>query len=322
MPPPLPASAAVADAPPPVAAPKPGEDQYECNNPNCGTVWPASQLAYQEIGRKKIPVCPKCRSRVTKIVKPLTFWASALGAFVYPFKGIGGWVLGLGTLLFAFLDLAAGGGCIGLIAWIMLLGIFGLLLINVIRTTVDDPDESLDWPEFEGVGQVVGVAFQIIITTVLIFLPFAACGLMAGLSLLSAEGDGLMSGMMEAGAWGMAMLGFLIAGIFYYPMALLGVAMFDSVKGINPALIIPAILKTLLQYLCVLILLILMWFMRQALSVFLASLPMWNEAFYIKAALFLPVEFFTLFTLVVSARLLGILYKANTARFGWFPEEQ
>lgn len=326
-PPPAP-PAAPAAAPPVVAvpsavAPSPDEDQYVCMNPNCGGTWYESQLVRQQVGRKSVQVCPKCKLGVKKLRKQISFWSSVPGAFVYPFRGVGIWVMGLGTLLFAFLD-AAKGGFFGLIALALLLGIFGLLMINVIRTTIDDPHEPLDWPEFEGFGQVLGVAFQIVVTVILVFLPTFLSGIMAGVSLFDSEfeaGESAAARFLAAGVWGLAMLMFLLAGVAYFPMAMLGLAMFDSIKGINPVFLIPAMLKVPLQYLFMLALLIIMWFARSALSMMLAALPMWNEAIYIKVALFLPVECFTLYTFVVSARLLGLLYYANAERFGWFPAE-
>lgn len=286
------------------------KDQYECNNDACGSVWYENQLRKQVVGRKTLQVCPKCGLGVRKILKPVNFWASLPGAFAYPFRGTGGWILGLGTPLYAVLDYGRM-TCFGIISLIMLLGIFGLLLTNVIRCTVDDDTEPLDWPEFEGFGQVALMALQIVVVIVLVLGPAFILAIMAGVSMLtSGAQDG---GLFAAGAAGLAAVCILVLGAAYLPMALLGLAMFDSIKGANPLLIVPAMFKVPVQYLVVLILLGAMVFLRN-----LAQMLTVGIEFPYNLLVIAVVEFFVLYTLIVSARLLGLLYRANAEKIGWF----
>lgn len=297
----------------PVMAPSPGQPdqqtQYHCTNPECGSLWFESQLMPLEFGGKTINVCPQCRLGVSKLTKQVSSWVRLPGAFLYPFKGSGIWILLLGTPLLAFMEFGKKMG-IGMGVWIattFVLGFFGMTLINVVWTTADNEVDPLDWPDFSGWDEITQTASQIGLSALLVFAPALLCSV-ARWGVL-----GPFSQLLPTTDWAMLGLGFIVFGAVYYPMALLAVAMFDSVAGVNPIIVLPSIFKTPLQYLVVLVLIGFMWFIRQALSLALLVLPLgW------RFAAFLPVEFFTFYSLIVSARIMGLLYKANAAKLGWF----
>jgi hypothetical protein len=56
-----------------------------------------------------------------------------------------------------------------------------------------------------------------------------------------------------------------------------------------------------------------MWPLREGSSMMLLAMP-WGW----RLACYLPIEFYSLYTLLVTARLLGLLYKANASRLHWF----
>src|ERR1043166_3654465 len=91
--------------------------------------------------------------------------------------------------------------------------------------------------------------------------------------------------------------------------------MVDSLNGLNPVIVIPAIVKLPLQYLAILILIGGLILIRGILNLLCGGLPfLWRLACYV------PLEFLAFYSLIVSARLLGLLYKSNSARLGWFEE--
>jgi hypothetical protein len=157
-----------------------------------------------------------------------------------------------------------------------------------------------------GLGLVAG---QVIGSGLLVFAPALLCSLLGGYTFIGDYGQRLL----DANVWRMLAIALATFGGFCFPMALLSVAMHDTAWAVNPLIILPAIVKVPLQYLLVAMLVGAMWLVRHALSLALLFLPIgWRLGIY------LPIEFFTFYSLVVSARLLGLLYKANSARLGWF----
>jgi len=88
--------------------------------------------------------------------------------------------------------------------------------------------------------------------------------------------------------------------------------MFDSVSGVNPLIVVPAIIRTLPQQLLVIALLAMVWLLRKGVSGLLAALP-WGW----RLVTWLPVEFYSLYSVAVTARLLGLLYHYNADKLGW-----
>lgn len=318
-----PPQTAAAPPTPPVEAPATavapaqpvGVAEYQCINPHCGCFWAESQLRKQLIGRKTILVCPKCGLAATKLKKPVNFWMGFLLAFIWPFKGAGGWILGTGTVLLTFLDLGSkfGFGLGWLIAVVFKIGFFGMLLIHVIRTSCDNEEDHLDWPDLSGFGEILVVFFQLLVSTLLVFSPAILCLIQSGTSFFDVLRGGGDEGIMSGGLWLLLCATFFFLGAVYYPMALLSVAMFDSIKGVNPMIVLPSIFKVPLQYLVILVVLVFLLVIRFLLGIFAMLFP-----FPYFLIVLLPVECFALYTLIVSARLLGIMYKANHEKIGWF----
>jgi hypothetical protein len=298
-------------APPPLPVAPGIGDEYRCNNPNCGAILFESQLSTVQVGGKATRVCPQCRLGVSRIVQERSFWVRVPGAFAYPLIGNGIWILVLGTPLLAFMEFAKkiGIGFATGVASSFVLGFFGMVLINVVRTTCDNEQELLGWPDFSGWEEVSGVAGQVVGAGLLVFVPALLCSLLGGFTFVGDFGQRLF----DADVWRMLALTLTAAGGLYFPMALLSVAMNDSAWAVNPFIVFPAIVKLPIQYLLVVVLVGSLWIVRHALSLALLLLPIgWRLGIY------LPIEFFTFYSLVVSARLLGLLYKANSALLGWF----
>jgi hypothetical protein len=305
-PPALPPSLPVA----PVPTQPTGNDQYHCQNPECGVTLSESQLVTMRAGTTSFKVCPKCRLRVSKVVTEVSFWARVPGTFIYPFRENGAWILATSTLFLALLEvtqkfLGIGSFVLGTIA----MGYFGMLFIDIIRTTANDDKSSMELPDFSGMEEIRETAAQLAISGLLILSPALICVLLSGYSTAAEYAQRLL----PSAYWRLLALGFTGMGLVYYPMGLLAVAMFDTVAAVNPVLVVPAISKTFCQYVLVLAMLGVMWLLREVSSMLLFALP-WSWRF----ACYLPIEFYSLYTLLVTARLLGVLYRVNSARLGWF----
>lgn len=300
-------------APPPVAQSlgRPGAGaQYICKNPGCAATFFESQVLTQQVAGKTLKICPKCRMAVSKLVVPVSFWSHVPRAFVFPFQGNGVWIMIPSVLLLAVIELTRKFLGFGLlILGTLATGYFGLLFMDIIRTTANDENATMDLPDFSGYDEIKQTAAQLAMSGLLILSPAIVCILLAGDNSLAVSAQQWLT----ADTWKMLAAGFTGLGLLYYPMGLLAVSMFDSVSAVNPIIVAPAIARTFLQYLLVLCLLGVIWALREGTSILLMSLP-WSWRFVV----YLPIEFYCLYSLLVTARVLGLLYKANASRLNWF----
>ena len=285
-------------APPPLPVSAPTGAEYRCNNRNCGAILFESQLSTVHVGGKAMRVCPKCRLGVTKITVERSFWTKLPGAFAYPFRGAGAFVLLLGTPILLANDFLGFGIFMSLVK-LILLGLIGSVLINIIHSTADNESAPLEWPDFGDRFEMITVGLQIVGLALLVFGPAIACLVL----MISTANPG----------WTLGAIGCGILGLAYYPMAFLAFAMFDTLNGVNPVVVVPAIVKLPLQYAVILCLIGAMLVARGALGLVTAGLPLlW------RLGCMLPLEVVAFYSLIVSSRLLGLLYKSNASQLGWF----
>jgi DNA-directed RNA polymerase subunit RPC12/RpoP len=165
--------------------------QYRCNNPHCGGEWSERQLLREIFEESTILLCPKCRFGVTKITPPAPFWSQVTGAFAYPFLGSGIWILVSGTVLLPLLDFAQrvamtmplafsypriviGSLIVGGIA-IGVIGCFGMLLLDIIRTTAIGEEKTMEWPDVGGWDDLREAALLLGGSALVVFLPAMIC---------------------------------------------------------------------------------------------------------------------------------------------------
>lgn len=109
----------------------------------------------------------------------------------------------------------------------------------------------------------------------------------------------------------LAGLPLLLLGVFCMPMALLTVAMADSLRGLNPLIILSGIAKAPLPYLAICGVFLLLMAAPAALQVASFFTGLW----------FLPVFLgvpLSIYSLTVEMRLLGLLYLTHQEKFAWF----
>lgn len=100
-------------------------------------------------------------------------------------------------------------------------------------------------------------------------------------------------------------------GVLYCPMALVGLALADSVAGLNPLVIVPSILRLFGHYAVAVSLagaLLLVQLMGGRLA----------DALAIPVVSSLAVHFLSLYLLVVIARILGVTYHLHREELAWF----
>jgi hypothetical protein len=101
------------------------------------------------------------------------------------------------------------------------------------------------------------------------------------------------------------------AGMLYLPMALLALAIYDTLLALNPMLILPSILRVPLEYAAACLVLGLL-----ALGSIAAEHWLRDNA-YVPVLAPIVAEFLLLYTLTVVMRVAGLLYYAKKDSLSW-----
>lgn len=258
--------------------------------------------------------CKVCSSQCVPVSvsghvpKPVNFFQSVPQSFKYPFVGDGLILLFGGTIFFGILDAAnyisLHASMYGMramtiraviITFVLGTGYLFSYLKKVIYSTAGGDKQLPDWPELsEWHADIVSPMFQLVIVSLFSFGPALAFAVWS---------EGEYPWMV----WTLALM-----GCFYFPMGLLGVAMFDTLAALNPLFVIGSILKVPREY-CV------------AVLVFAAIIGVrWLCETLIKLVLPIPLvpaliaDLIGLYLLIVETRILGLLYLTRKASLGWF----
>jgi pSer/pThr/pTyr-binding forkhead associated (FHA) protein len=230
-----------------------------------------------------------------------SFYASIPGAFIYPFKGFGSVIVIFATIIFTGLDLAP-------FIWtkIAMYGLMFLYMQNIIHTTTSDEKEALGFPEADGLG---GAALQLGGTVLMSF------GLTIGL---------VVARFFDVQIPVEAIVGSVILGCLYFPMAFLAVAMKDSVAAGNPLVVIPSILKIPGPYLVTALLLVGIYGFERLGDVITSAMGGVTFTTRSMSTLFTVIgvqilwAFLGLYFLTVNMRILGLMYNSRKDDLGWF----
>ncbi len=227
------------------------------------------------------------------------FGLKLAGAFGYPFKGSGIVLLIVATGCLAVLEFLSG------LPFVWLLQVFfgGYLCayyINVIGSSAGGEEELPDWPDFTNLWDDIlrpillfAAAFLVSLAPLIIYVQRNLWALLHG------EQELPQSVVYFSMAWFLA----------YLPMSLLAVALFDSLKALNPITIIGAIVKIPLRYLQACVLFFLVYYVNTSLAEYLDAIAV--------VGLVIRV-FFSLYMTMVGMRILGLIYHANAKKLGWF----
>jgi len=279
----------------------------------------AACVKTRQAGGKTKWDCPTCRGQCVPLVdfqeserqrstkEAQSFFQRLPGAFAYPIGKGGTLLLILGTLLYLILDFvryvarfAPGYGKIGLgILTVFSYGYLFAYMQKMVIATAHGEEHLPGWPEIsEGWSDVTRPFWMFATTLVVCFGP--AVGYMVWTA--GADGDFNLFVFVPVVA-----LGFL-----YFPMALLAVCMSDSVSGLNPLVVLPAIARMPVHYFaaCVVlfVVVVLRFFSEKAL----------HTVIPVPVVPTVLAAFLALYFLAVEMRILGLMYYSNRNRFGWF----
>jgi len=305
-------------APPlPAAAPHGGQCKYHPKTvgrfscAQCQACYCELCVNTRTVGGVPTKFCRHCGTEVVpvqvSVSRPVTqgFFKRLPGIFVYPFRGSGLLVLIVSTLVFTALDFLGGG--FYLIFRILAIGYLFAYMQNIIHATANQEEEMPDLPGMDG---VFGACFRLVGAVVMSF------GLAIGVMIYAF--------MQEETAAMIAVIPALLFGCFYFPMALLAVAMKDSVAAANPLVVVPAILKVPGAYLVTVILMAGVVGARFAGAIVMTVMTGGAVMTHDMSVLLMGFAFRALWSFVVvylltiNMRLLGILYVTKRDRLGWF----
>ena len=257
----------------------------------------------EQIGPKRVPFCRHCGGKcvpygqpvVPQVKRRATFFEMLPGAFSYPFKGNGLILLATGTIFFGFLDMISSSvaarvfiivGSI-LLVKIIMYGYLFAYMQKIVCASADGDPEPPGWPEVTDLSSdIFHPCWLFFATTAATFLP----GILVA-SYAPAAGTAL-----------------LVLGMLYFPMALLGVAMSDSLSGLNPLVVLSAILKVPGPYMVAALVFGLLVVVRRILP----------DYFTLPIVSYFVIALFALVLVTIEMRILGILYYTNREKFGWF----
>lgn len=261
--------------------------------------WVALEALFPDVEAAAAPVNAAVTAPSQPGLAPEKSFASFVGdAFSYPFRGDGLIILLTGTVVFTVLEWVPKFGLFGLILSVGMWGYLLLMLQSVIHGTAQGEDTLPRWPAMADKGELVEKWFQWLVTVALCFGPtFAVLKIAEANHQEVPESDLLLAGG----------LGFV--GALYFPMAALGVAMFDSLAALNPLLVLRAIFAVPAHYLLTLVVFAGLIAVQALTGELADAVP------YLGA---LVDQFDALWSAFFLARVLGGLYYVNRRKLGWF----
>lgn len=241
------------------------------------------------------PDIPTRRRRGTPAPEPSppTLQAALMTLPVYPLRGRGIALLLVGTFLLWI---------VGFLPWfgwvlrIMMMMYIIAFFWDVVRASANGDDELPPWPDITDIfSDIVRPAVMFLVCHVVCMLP----------------------ALVVIWAWNPSSpirLGVMGIGVVYLPMAMLAVALFDSMAAASPTIVVPAILKIPMQY----ILLVAVIAAVSALSVVVHDLT----AEHLPILNGVVAAFLFIYEGALIMRVLGVLYHAHARQIGWFHRER
>jgi hypothetical protein len=211
----------------------------------------------------------------------------------YPLRGSGKYLLITVAVLSVGADLVSFAPIIGLVAWLLLFGYLCGVYFQIIQSTATGDSEAPLLPDTSNIYEdILSPALQVIAVIVVSFLPAIVATYMW-------RGD-------DNGRFIVSILHML--GIFYAPMAILGVAVLGFLGASSPHIVIPAIFRCGGLYLLVVGALVGLYFVEGAVSVALGRM------FIIRSLVLAVVG---AYVMMANGRMLGLMFRCKRDHLNW-----
>ena len=217
-----------------------------------------------------------------------------IDALTYPVRR-NGWVMILvGAIFSVILDVLKFAPVMGTLVAVFSVGYFGAFYLEIVGTTMIGRDEVPDWPSFSSFwDDIISPFVRLLLLIVFSFGPVMAIAIFAD---------------DEALWFGPAIIGAIIFGCFYFPMAVLATQAFGGIGAALPQIVLPAVFKALPGYLSALGALVLVFGVCAFAQYFTAKIPF--VGWFLTAAV-------ALYGLMFQGRLIGLIYIEKQDKLGW-----
>ena len=262
-----------------------------CNTPHCQPC-----LVVKAMSGTLFRTCCRCGGEVESLVekpqvRPRSFYSQIPGAFAYPLIGTDLLMTIFGAVFFWLSCKAASFGLFLMLASIPCFGYLYAYGIKIINRTADGEDRMPSWPT--SLQHLVGTFFMVALTMLLAFLPVVLY-------------------IVACFKWGLPvkpLLVFVYAGLFLLPMALLRVALFDTMQALSFGSILRSIRQAPTAYMAAFLVLLVLFFANTGISTALKTVPLVGG---------MVAAVVTFYLALVEARILGLLYRTYQHRYDWF----
>ena len=222
-----------------------------------------------------------------------------LSAFSYPLRGSGLSLLVVGSLCFGIAGMLPMGGLMSL----LITGYMAAYMFKIINETAIGNLEPAEWPGFTNIfDDILIPLFQYVFVHIICFVPmilslYVGVGMTGLENLVNGELGGLIGTLLLSGLLG-------LGGLAYLPLALLSVALNNSVLGVHPGIVFRLMAHLGKEYLIVLGVLFLSVLLNVWLQGLLGGIPFVGG---------LIASGVGLYTTMVYSHILGLIYYRHQA---------
>ncbi len=219
-------------------------------------------------------------------------------AITYPLRG-GGWAAIIPGVVLACLCTL--GGWVPFAGWAVVIGAscyMTAFYFRVIESTVSGKDVLPDWPEFSNfLDDIILPGFQMLVIYLVALAPALALAFLGGLHL---DSDDSVLGLGE--------ILIMMSIAAYSPMGVLGLLHFGTLGAAMPHRVIPAIVRCMPAYLIAAGAVFFELFANHTVSLMVGWIPILGSLIEWAVLIYL---------MIVSGRLIGVMYRQNQAVVGW-----
>jgi len=210
--------------------------------------------------------------------------------FGYAFRGGGKYILLIGAALFVVSDLLMFAPVIGVLAQLFLFGYFCAIYFQVIESSATGGAEAPYFPETAHLADdIILPMFRVIAVWLVCFGPTLAYAVF---------GDPESPLLLVV----------LAAGVVYFPMAMLGVAVLGYFGALSPHIVLPAIFRAGGLYWLAVFVLLMLYLGLAFVEGTLASRPILSS---------LVTALLGMYVMMTNGRMLGLIYRERRDEMNW-----
>lgn len=271
--------------------------QFIC--PKCGHAWLVAEHG----------VDPDVESKSIVPTFPRTMLSMILDSLIYPLQINGIGMILIGAVFWVILAFLEFSNPLAICGIVLQTGYFGSYFLEVVGRTMNKEKEIPDWPSITDFWEDIFRPSRRILGLILFSW---ALGITAAAIAIS------VAGKKPEEPSSQAMIFAVFATVFclYFPMSVLASEALGRFLAVSPHIVIPAVFRTLPEYLAVVGGFSVMFILGQivlnlvGINPYAGSTLKWMIAYYGYAA-------FVLYAIIFQGRLIGLIYVKKMEKLGW-----